>query len=453
VPETCRLLLIHQPVLTTEFVRLLGSGQFECRQVAWAAAQREALTIRGERVVVTLPDRTDTGVLRFVEWLREHPLPVPNLMILPPEPCGSVVGLAGEVSEDLLLEPLRRTELLYRVLRLAGQSASNMEGIQTRLIRRLSMEQLIGSEPSFLAAISIIPRAAESAFPVVITGETGTGKEICARAIHHLSNRRNYPFVAVDCSSVPDHLFENEVFGHARGAYTDAHTEHKGLIAMAEGGTLFLDEIDALSLAGQAKLLRFLQERTYRPLGSERLCTADVQVLAASNQSLEAAVRERRFRSDLYYRLSVVRIHLPPLRERPGDIAVLAEHFLRGCAAQGTTYKPLAPAALLKLKLYHWPGNVRELSNTLQRALWFSRGPLILPHDIVLPSSVHEVSAVGKTFHQARSEVITNFERAYVEGLLHQHEGNVTRAALAAGKERRAFGRLVKKYRIQRQAS
>src|SRR5207247_1989977 len=165
--------------------------------------------------------------------------------------------------------------------------------------------------------------------------ETGTGKELCARAIHHLSSRRSFPFIPVDCAALPDHLFENEFFGHARGAFTDAHAEQKGLVAMAEGGTLFLDEIDALALTAQAKLLRFLEERAFKPLGADRFVKADVHVLAATNRSLEALIRNGQFRSDLYFRLNVLSLHLTPLRDRRGDIALLARHFVDACCVEG----------------------------------------------------------------------------------------------------------------------
>jgi two-component system response regulator AtoC len=171
---------------------------------------------------------------------------------------------------------------------------------------------------------------------VLITGETGTGKELCARAIHHVSGRREAPFIAFDCGAIPDHLIENELFGHARGAFTDAHREQKGLVELAEGGTLFLDEVDSLSLSSQAKLLRLLQERTYRSLGSDKFSRANVKVIAATNQNLEMLVRDQTFRADLYFRLDVLRVHMVPLRERRSDIPPLCQ--LLGCAGRQAHY-------------------------------------------------------------------------------------------------------------------
>jgi len=199
---------------------------------------------------------------------------------------------------------------------------------------------------------------------VLIVGETGSGKELFARAIHSLGPRRNFPFVPVDCAAIPELLFESELFGHLRGAFTDASHDRKGLAAVAEGGTLFLDEIDALSLRSQAKLLRFLEERSYRPLGSERLIGLNVNVVAATNSDLQELVHSGKFRADLFFRLNVLRLRLVPLRERRDDIPLLASHFIRQISLENEIGpRILTPAAIWKLTVYDWPGNVRELYN------------------------------------------------------------------------------------------
>jgi DNA-binding NtrC family response regulator len=311
------------------------------------------------------------------------------------------------------------------------------------------MGQLVGSHPAFVKAIKSIPLIANSDLTVLITGATGTGKELCARAIHLLGKRRNLPFIAADCGAIPDHLFENELFGHARGAFTDAHAEQKGLAAMAEGGTLFLDEIDALPLGTQAKVLRFLQEGVYRPLGSERFVKADVRVITATNRDIDACVREKAFRSDLYFRLSALRVQLPTLLERHSDIQLLACHFLRTLSPSPVAgRRSFSPAALRKLESYDWPGNVRELYNVVQSTALFADTQLILPGDIALPIPDPPNPAAGGDFTQARAQAIQAFEKRYVEDLLRKHNGNVTRAAIEAGKDRRAMGRLKKKYGI-----
>jgi DNA-binding NtrC family response regulator len=290
-----------------------------------------------------------------------------------------------------------------------------------------------------------IAATARTDLPVLITGETGTGKELFARAIHFMSRRRNHPFIPVDCGGIPDHLFENELFGHVRGAFTDAHTEQRGLAAVAEGGTLFLDEVESLPLAAQAKLLRFLQERQFKALGSERWAQADVRIVAATNRDLVKQTAEKEFRPDLYFRLDVLRLELPPLRERPEDIPLLARYFLAQHEPAGRA-RSFSPAALRRLTSYHWPGNVRELLNVIQRAIVFSKGAQIDACEIVLSQTT---TTDRRDFRTAREETIESFERAFVQELLQRHQGNVTHAAKEAGKERRAFGRLIKKYGLR----
>lgn len=327
-----------------------------------------------------------------------------------------------------------------------------VEAVVEQLTREMGLAQLVGDDPAFLQVLDLVPRVARREGTVLITGETGTGKELCARAIHCLSRRCNLPFIPVDCGALPDSLIENELFGHARGAYTGAHSRQKGLLALAEGGTLFLDEIDSLSLPAQAKLLRVLQDRSYRPLGAEQFERADVKVIAATNRDLETCVRDKAFRADLFYRLNVFRLQMVALRERPGDIPLLARHFLERLAREcGTGPRSFSADALQHLCRYAWPGNVRELLNVVERALAFADGPVILPGHLALPlpdlQTDGRAPAGGLSFRQARAQAIAQFERTYITALLERHDGNISRAAREAQKERRAFGRLVKKYR------
>jgi len=264
-----------------------------------------------------------------------------------------------------------------------------------------------------------------------------------------LSARRDFPFIPVDCGILPEHLVENELFGHAKGAFTDAHADQQGLIALANKGTLFLDEIDALPLTTQAKLLRFLQERTFKPLGSERFVQVDISVIAATNRDLENCVATKEFRSDLYYRLNVFRLKLPPLRERASDIGLLARHFLLSMCGEGQP-KALSLGALRKLEGHDWPGNVRELSNVIQQAVAYSAGNRITAEDILLPGAQGEADGSGKSFREVKARTVEAFERSFIEDLLQKNSGNVSRAAKEAQKDRRTFGRLIKKYRIER---
>lgn len=307
--------------------------------------------------------------------------------------------------------------------------------------------KIIGESPAFLAELEKVSWAASCKSSVLIFGETGTGKEVFARMIHDLSGRAHKSFTPVNCGAIPIDLVENELFGHERGAYTGASMSHVGLVGEASGGTLFLDEIDSLPLMAQVKLLRFLQEKEYRSLGSARTVKADVRIISASSIDLKEAIAAGKLRQDLYFRLNVVNITIPPLRARLEDIVPLAEHFLLKYSIEFE--KPgrrFAPAALVKLVYYDWPGNVRELEHTIERALVLSNQEVIDEHHIVLcesdPSSIHE------SFKKAKTAVITRFERDYVRTVLRAHKGNITRAASAAKKDRRAFVHLMRKHDI-----
>lgn len=388
---------------------------------------------------------------QFFHWLRNNPVHSPVLAILPAS-SESLLREVSHVVDDFMLDPPSPEELNLRITRLLENRNSLQKQFHTTLEDELILDQMVGKHPSFQQAVQQIRLFGESDASILITGETGTGKELFAHAIHSLSHARKGPFIPVDCGALPDHLAENELFGHRRGAFTDAHSDQKGLAAMAEGGTLFLDEVDSLSLANQAKLLRFLQERSYRALGADRYTRANVRVIAATNRCIEQAVRQKEFRNDLYFRLSVLRLNLPSLRERRSDVSLLALHFLANECPKGR--KSLSASALRKLENYTWPGNIRELFNTMQRAIVCAPGPQILPEHLLFNPDVLDTGdpagspSLKGGFKSAKRQMIEQFERSYIEQLLAKHEGNVTRAAREAGKERRAFGKLVKKYGI-----
>jgi DNA-binding NtrC family response regulator len=273
---------------------------------------------------------------------------------------------------------------------------------------------------------------------------------LAARAIHYRGARRDGPFVPVNCGAIPDTLVENELFGHHRGAYTDARVDHAGLVELAHGGTLFLDEVDALTPKAQVTLLRFLQDRQYRPLGARREKQADVRIIAAANRNLERQVAAGEFRIDLLYRLQLLHLTLPPLRDRAGDAALLAEHFVKVAAAQyGIPAAAIEPATLAWFECYAWPGNIRELENVVQRGFLFSEGKK--PISIDPPQGLAETrlpDAPTLDFRQAKTQAIAKFEYGFLANLIGQTKGNVTAAARISGTERRYLGRLLKKYRI-----
>jgi len=323
---------------------------------------------------------------------------------------------------------------------------------------KITVANLIGCSPAFQEAVELIRHIAETDAPVLIEGETGTGKEVAARAIHYSGTRQDRAFVAVNCGALPEHLIENELFGHTRGAYTDARAPQPGLVALADGGTLFLDEVESLCARGQVALLRFLQDLRYRPLGAQREEHANVRIIAATNVSLWEMVLARQFRSDLYYRLQLLLLRLPPLRERTGDPGVLASHFVNAFGARyGWPRRRLTWDSIAALDRYHWPGNVRELENLVHRALLLTSDPIVsMPQQWLVddPAAVRTAQPAGDCFDlslmEAKARVLDQFERVYLSRALAQAGGNVSDAARRSGKERRAFGKLLKKHSIDK---
>jgi two-component system response regulator GlrR len=369
-----------------------------------------------------------------------------------------LVGGAGLKAEDIMVLmsagaydyvslPSPPDELVARVLRALGvvpacRLAAPVRPAGSRI------RNFIYASDAFARLAGRLPTIAGCDANVLILGETGTGKEVCAQAVHYLSARSAQPWVAVNCGAIPVDLVENELFGHVKGAYTTAHTARAGLVREAEGGTLFLDDVDCLPLAAQAKLLRFLQEGEYRPVGSNAVMRADVRVIAASNCSLSVLATQGRFRQDLYFRLNVLNMSLPPLRERSEDIPVLALHFTQQFARQfKRAVSALSPSALRKLFAHEWPGNVRELRHVIERAVLMCGGPVLLAEDIEI--DLGGAPAIDDPcFRTAKARVIENFERGYLEKLLAAHGGNVTHAAKAAQKDRRAFFELMRKHQL-----
>lgn len=381
----------------------------------------------------------------LIQSIKKQRPEIPIIVVI--DDCGPsrTLGLLQQGASDFITPPVRAADTLPRTWRLLDR-LHDQEDIVHSLKERVGLKLLIGKTESFLAEVRKVPLIAKCDSRVLITGETGTGKEMCARAIHYLSPRARKPFVPVNCGAIPVELVENELFGHERGAFTGANTAMAGLIEEAEGGTIFLDEIDCLPLMAQVKLLRFLQEKEYRRLGSSKISHADVRLIVASNISLEEAVHQKHLRQDLYYRLNVVSIALPPLRKRREDIPLLANHFLEKYTQRlHEEARTLSPEAVQKLIYYDWPGNVRELEHTIERALMFCETAVLSERDIVLPGPVRRLE---ESFRQAKAKIVEQFEKDYIQRLLLCYDGNISRAAQAAHKNRRAFWELIRKHRV-----
>lgn len=314
---------------------------------------------------------------------------------------------------------------------------------------------MIGQSVAFRAIEVLIQKMGAFDAPALIEGESGTGKELAARAIHYGGVRRGGPFVPINCGALPDSLIENELFGHRRGAFTDARDDQPGLVALASGGTLFLDEVDALTRKGQVTLLRFLQDHQFRSLGGRAEQAADVRIIAASNRNLDQQTEAGEFRLDLLYRLKLMHLQLPPLRERLGDIALLAGHFIKvGSARFGKPETPLDPATLAWFERYHWPGNIRELENLVLRGFLLSDGPQIsIPAPCGGRAADMAPDEDALHYKSAKLRAIMEFENRFLAHLIEQANGNVSAAARISGTDRRHLGRLLKKYSIRKLSS
>jgi DNA-binding NtrC family response regulator len=400
-------------------------------------------------IIPVLPSSIEKTEIVLSELSRRN-VSIPLLPIVKAETLDKLEILFSR-NIDFLLTPIREPELRARVNRLLGANArQTAEATYDRKLEALS--QLVGEDPSFIAVKRMIPRIAQSERTVLIMGETGTGKELCARALHYLSPRADKPFLPINCGAIPFDLFERELFGHQKGAFTSAWAAQPGFLAEAEGGTLFLDEIEALPLVAQVKILRFLQDQTYSVLGSPKLKKADIRIIASTNVDLNRKTHDGTFREDLFYRLAVLILKLPPLRERCRDVPLLAQHFLKIHGdGHGGSRKRLSAPALEALKVYSWPGNVRELENVIQRIVVLTEDENIETKDLPIPwpSDYSE----NTSHKEAKARAIEQFERTYIAGLLQKHNGNVTHAAREAKKDRRAMGRLIKKYHVSKLGS
>ncbi len=319
--------------------------------------------------------------------------------------------------------------------------------------------KMVGGSSQFIHVLQQIKKIACCDAPVLIEGESGTGKELTARAIHYLGERRDHPFIPINCGAIPDSLLENELFGHRQGAYTDAKTNQDGIVRQSEGGTLFLDEVETFSPKGQVVLLRFLQDLQYKVLGGNMHKQANVRIIAASNVKLKELVKQGRFRKDLYYRLDIMPILMPPLSQRGNDVLELADYFLNKYRIRyNQPEKRLGRDARKSLTQYHWPGNIRELENMLHRAFLMADGSVVMLNEI--SSRQHERRKriidrrqeryLNKNMLEAKAEIVRRFEIEYLTRLLDETKGNVTKAAKKAGKERRSLGKLIKKHGIDK---
>ncbi|MEO8212673.1 MAG: sigma-54 dependent transcriptional regulator [Myxococcales bacterium] len=444
-----RILVVEDDAAMRELLReALEEEDFEVETAAGGRAGVARVKRGGIDLVVSdvkMPD------LDGLDMLREIKACEPSPYVITITAFGSIDTAIRAVklgAFDYITKPFEIDQLLVAVDKALGERAlrSQVARLQEEVERAYRFDNIIGRSPAMQEIFGMVRRLAGSSTSVLVTGDSGTGKELIARSLHFTSPRKQRPFVPLNCAAIPDALMESELFGYKRGAFTDARTDRAGIFVEADGGTIFLDEIAELSPALQAKLLRVLQDREVRPLGASGSEKVNVRVIAATNRDLDRRLKDGTFREDLYYRLNVIHIHLPPLRERPEDILPLCDHFLAAAAAhtgkQMVGFQEPAKKALLG---YTWPGNVRELGNVVERAVALAEGTSIGIDD--LPAAVRERKPLDPLASAlSRGLTLDELEREYIEQMVRAEGGNKTRAAQKLGLDRKTLYRKLEEY-------
>lgn len=376
----------------------------------------------------------------------------------------SAVEATKKGAFDYITKPFRKDRILHVVQQAVKWREMSIENLYLKqeILEKSGYPSLLGNSRAINLVRDQIAKVARTSATVLITGESGTGKEVVARTIHAQSSRRDKPFVPINCSAIPEFLLESELFGHVKGAFTGAVRDKKGLIEEVRGGTLFLDEIGDIAPPLQVKLLRLLQEGEYRPVGSSVNKKADVRYIAATNRDLKDKMEKGEFREDLFYRLNVFHIHMPPLRERKEDIPLLARHFIGKYAAlHGKPVKGFTDEAIERLISYSWPGNVRELENTVERGIIMATGEMITADDLFAGNSTKEEpslsiaddpSIFNLPFKEAKEKIIDEFQSRYLIKLLEKHGGNISQTARECGLKRQYIYKLLKRVKINPQS-
>lgn len=395
-------------------------------------------------VLVDLRLSEENGIELMGDIIKNYPK-LPIIIITAHGSIESAVEAMRKGAYSYITKPFRNDDLAVQIKNALEKQrlTQEIEYLRNQLDERNNFNPIIGKSKQMLEILELVSRVSKTDCNVIIYGESGTGKELIARAIHQNSNRTNESFIATNCGAIPEGLLENELFGHIRGAYTDAHESKEGLFAQADKGSIFLDEISNTSMIFQIKLLRVLQEREIKPVGSTKNRKINVRIIAASNTDLQKAVSEGTFRDDLFYRIHVMPVYLPPLRQRKDDIPLLATYFITEfCKALKKDPLGFSPAALQRMLLYDWPGNIRELRNKIEHAVIMSNKNSIEPGDIF-----PERNTTTNVFHSYK-DAKERFEREYIENLLKANNGNVTNVSKMASRYRADIYKLIKKYNI-----
>ena len=457
-----RILIAEDSKLTCEQLRTLlqSEGQLTVDAVGDGQTALQALSQHNYSILLTDLQMPHLDGMHLIERIQEKQLPVTVIVMSGFGSIDQAVKAMRMGAYDFLTKPVDADHLRLVIERVLRERTLQDEVLQLRerMNKQYAFGNVLSANPRMHAVFELIRSVAQTTTTVLIEGKTGTGKEQVARAIHTASAAvRSGEFVAINCAALPETLLESELFGHEKGSFTGAIGQRKGRFEQADGGTIFLDEVGDMPLALQAKLLRVLQERRFERIGGTQGIEVDVRVIAATNRRLPKLVRLGKFREDLYYRLNVVKIDLPPLNERPEDIPLLATHFAAKYARRGEAAKTISPEAMEKLLEHRWPGNIRELENAIEHACVTARGPAILPDD--LPAEVLE-SRGGKSpvpidlsrpLPELLRDMTVSVERQYLLRALKKSRGNVGRCAKICGMSRRSVSAKLAEYNIKKE--
>lgn len=459
LPAKPKLLIVDDEEDMLRLLKRSLSADLDCEiQTAPNAYQARAL-LEENPVDVILADIRMPG-MNGMEFLRRVKEEFPGLTVVMMTAYGSIDLAVQSIKQgayDFITKPFEHDKLVLLLDKALERSRLMQENLllHRKIEQRESLDELVGVSPKMQAIFDTIRVVSTADVTVLLTGESGTGKDMAARAIHKLSHRKRGPFVSVNCPNLPENILESELFGYRRGAFTHATQDKKGLFWEAQGGTIYLDEIGDISLTLQTKLLKVLQDKEIRPLGDTRSVKVDVRIIASTNRDLAAKIRDNLFREDLFYRLNVMSLHMPPLRERLEDIPVLIQHFLeKFCAEFNREARTVPPDVMRRLMSHAWRGNVRELENAISRLVLLSvdgairaddLGPEIFePGDCLMTPEFNSFE-----YKEAKRMVLERFHKEYLASLLSRTSGNVTKAAKDCGLERQALQQIMRRYGVK----
>jgi two-component system response regulator AtoC len=453
--NSARILIADdEPLYLRTTADLLRKEGFQCATAATGSAALEALSQESFDLVLSDLNMPGNMKLELLRTGRTNWPDIPLIVVTGAPSLPTAIESVRLGITDYLLKPVKFEDLvssIRRALAHGKQKRSRIEIKDSTSIGR-AFPEIIGESPPMMELFEIMERVAETDTNILITGESGTGKEAVAKALHRRSQRSDGPFQIIDCTAIPDTLFESLLFGHTKGAFTGAVKDQVGLLSESDKGTAFFDEIGELPGPLQAKLLRVIQEQTFIPVGKTTAVTVDTRFICATNRDLELEVNSGHFRRDLFYRLAVIHIELPALRNRGEDVILLARHFLRHLQKEDEKVSDFSEEAIALLRQYSWPGNIRELRNAVERGLALARTNVISPND--LPASIQRaeqssiVDAERKSATGTRTDTLDDAEREYLGSLLEKNSGNVSQSAQQAGMSRQGLHKLLKKHGV-----